>query len=70
MVKYLEIITNAETGETIERPYTAEEIAEKEQAIKNTEPERLAAMSFQQARESAFAKLAALGLTPEEIAAL
>jgi hypothetical protein len=68
------IEVNCETGEVTERPLTAEEIAaneaataawEAEQAAKATAEAEAAAL-----KEAAHAKLAALGLTPEEIAAL
>lgn len=65
---------NCETGETVERAFTPEEKARYEAG-------RLAVLAEKEAREaeearlleikaSAQAKLAALGLTPEEIAAL
>ena len=65
---------NCETGETIERPLTAEELAQREadeaqraadQAAREAEAAAVAA-----AKEAATAKLTALGLTAEEIAAL
>lgn len=58
---------NVETGEVIERELTPEEIAdlENDQAEFQAEQEAKAA-----ARASALAKLAELGLTEEEIAAL
>lgn len=68
------IEVNCETGETVTRPLTAEEIAAQEavaiaqaeaQAAREAEEAALAA-----AKEAAHAKLAALGLTAEEIAAL
>ena len=65
---------NCETGEVIERPLTAEEIAANEAAAAQAEADRLAreaeAAAVQAAKEAGQAKLAALGLTPEEIAAL
>jgi hypothetical protein len=68
------IEVNCETGEVIERPLTAEEIAANEAAAAQAEADRLAAeaevAAAQSAKESAQAKLAALGLTTEEIAAL
>ena len=65
---------NCETGEVTERPLTAEEIAQREagaaawaaeQAAREAEAEAIAA-----AKASAQNKLAALGLTASEIAAL
>ena len=65
---------NCETGEVIERPLTADEIAANEAAAAQAEADRLAAEEaaavVQSAKEAGQAKLAALGLTPEEIAAL
>jgi hypothetical protein len=65
---------NCTTGETIVRPLTEAERTEHEE-IKRISTERLAAEELAaEARAadkaSAEAKLAALGLTPEEIAAL
>jgi hypothetical protein len=68
------IEVNCTTGEVIERPLTAEEIAQREvdaaafaeaQAAREAEEATKA-----EAKASAEAKLAALGLTTEEIAAL
>ena len=68
------IEVNCTTGEVIERPLTAEEIAANEAAAVQAEADRVAreaeAEAAQAAKESANAKLAALGLTAEEIAAL
>ncbi len=67
---YIERIVNLETGETVERPYTAEEIAEVE--AKQEQAKALAQAEAEKAaiKAAAQAKLAALGLTQEEIAAL
>lgn len=68
------IIVNCETGEQTIEPLTAEEIAQLEAdrlASEAREAERLAAEAEKQAlEESANAKLLALGLTAEEIAAI
>lgn len=68
------IEVNCSTGEVVERPLTAEELAQREvdaAAGIAAEAERIAALeATQAAKESANAKLAALGLTAEEIAAL
>lgn len=68
------IEVNCTTGEVIERPLTAEELAQREAdaaAFAAAEAEREAAeAAAQAAKESAQSKLAALGLTAEEIAAL
>ena len=65
---------NCETGEVIERPLTAEELAQREvdaAAYAVAQAERAATEAAAlAAKESANAKLAALGLTAEEIAAL
>lgn len=70
MSEYKEIIFNAQTGEVTERPYTKEEIdeAKKQEAKIKSYFDELAAKD--NARQSALAKLAALGLTEYEIAAL
>ena len=68
------IEVNCTTGEVIERPLTAEEIAANEAAAAQAEADRVAReaeeTATQAAKESAQAKLAALGLTANEIAAL
>ena len=68
------IEVNCTTGEVIERPLTAEELAQREvdaAAGLAAEAARIAELeAAQAAKESANAKLAALGLTAEEIAAL
>jgi hypothetical protein len=68
------IEVNCETGEVIERPLTTEELTQREAdaaAYAAAEAERKATEAAAQvAKESAQAKLAALGLTAEEIAAL
>jgi DNA-binding NarL/FixJ family response regulator len=67
---YKEKIFNIQTGEETWRDYTKDEIilAEKlqKEATERTEVE----LQKQTIRQSALAKLAALGLTEEEIAAL
>jgi hypothetical protein len=68
------IIVDCSTGEETVVPLTAEEIAELEASAAQAEADRLAAEAEAQAKAEAKAaaesKLAALGLTPEEIAAL
>ena len=68
------IEVNCETGEVVERPLTAAELAQREAdaaAGLAAEAARIAELeAVQAAKESANAKLAALGLTAEEIAAL
>jgi DNA-binding NarL/FixJ family response regulator len=64
------VIFDVATGQLTERPLTADEIAEY-QAVQEQELERQAeADAKATARESALAKLAALGLTADEVAAL
>jgi hypothetical protein len=65
---------NCETGEITERPLTAEEIAQREvdaaaYAVEQAAREAAEAAAAE-AKASAQAKLAALGLTADEIAAL
>ena len=68
------IEVNCSTGVVTERPLTAEEVAQREadaQAAEARRAEEEAAKAAEEAaKASAQAKLAALGLTPEEIAAL
>lgn len=68
------VIVNCETGVTEVLPLTAQEIADLETARVAAEDQRLAAeaeaAAVAAAKASAEAKLAALGLSAEEIAAL
>ena len=68
------VIVNCETGVTEVLPLTAAEIADMETARVAAEDQRAAAEAeaavVAAAKESANAKLTALGLTAEEIAAL
>ena len=64
------LIFDAATGETTERPLTAEEIAEREVMKAEAEARQADAEAKATARESALAKLKALGLTQAEISAL
>lgn len=61
---------NAATGEEKIRPLTADEIAEREAMALEQAQRDAEAQAKADARESALAKLAALGLTADEIAAL
>jgi hypothetical protein len=61
---------NAETGEVIERPLTADEVADIAASKQDFDAKKAEADAKAAARESALAKLADLGLTAEEIAAL
>lgn len=67
---YKEKIINVETGEETWRDYTPEEIAEAEKNEIEAKKIRDLAKEKNAKRQSALAKLAALGLTEEEIAAL
>jgi DNA-binding NarL/FixJ family response regulator len=58
------------TGETIERPLTAEELADHEAFLASAETQQAKQEAKATARQSALTKLAALGLTEEEIGAL
>ena len=68
------IVVDCSTGESTEVELTAEEVAELEARAAEAEAERLAAEAEAQAKAeakaNAEAKLAALGLTAEEITAL
>ena len=74
MSEVIRTIVNTQTGEVITEPLTLEEIAQvqaveaerlvAEEKLKAEEADKIAA------KESARAKLAALGLTEEEVAAL
>jgi len=70
MSEYKEIIFNVATGEVTERPYTEKEIAEVKMAEQQAiifEEKMAAKIAI---RQSELAKLTALGLTEDEIAAL
>ena len=68
------VIANCQTGEIIERPATPEEIAllnaQKEEADAQNEANSARDAAEAALKESARAKLAALGLTESEISAL
>ncbi len=68
------LVINCETGEREIIPLTAEEIAEREAMAAQAEQERLAReaaeLATAEAKTSAISKLAALGLSDVEIAAL
>jgi hypothetical protein len=64
------VILDAATGEITERPLTADEIADRETLQAEAEARQAEADAKVAARESALAKLAALGLTADEVAAL
>jgi DNA-binding NarL/FixJ family response regulator len=64
------VIFDAATGEVTERAFTSEEIAEHNARQTQADSEKIQAEAKATARESALAKLAALGLTADEVAAL
>ena len=65
------IEVNCTTGEVIERPLTADEIAANEAAAAQAEADRLAAEAEAEAKAQAKAELLAkLGITAEEAALL
>lgn len=70
MENYREKIVNIQTGEETYRDYSAAEIAEVEAALIEAKARATQAKIREQNRVSALAKLAALGLTEDEIAAL
>lgn len=61
---------NGATGVTVEREFTAKDVAELEAIKVQAEEIKAEAEAKATARESALAKLAALGLTADEVAAL
>jgi hypothetical protein len=67
---FKEVTVDVATGQVTERPLTAEEIAERELMQAEAEERQAEAEAKVAARESALAKLAALGLTADEVAAL
>lgn len=67
---YKEKIVNILTGEETWRDYTKEEIEEAKKGEQEAQKRTAEANKKDAARQSALAKLAALGLTEDEIAAL
>jgi hypothetical protein len=70
MTKPMIKIHNVETDEIIEREMNAEEYANHLQIVKDYEARTAEAQAKAATRASALAKLAALGLSADEIAAL
>jgi DNA-binding NarL/FixJ family response regulator len=72
--KQAEILTaleiNGITGEVLVRDLTEDELAQRKIDTANATAQKLAEQAKVAARESALAKLAALGLTADEIASL
>lgn len=64
------VIFNAATGELIERPLTAEELAEREVMQAEVEAREAERIAKEEAKANGMAKLIALGLTEEEAGAL
>ena len=64
------IIFDAETGETTERPFTEEEVANLAQMRANEEAREAERIAKEEAKANGMAKLIALGLTEEEAGAL
>ena len=67
---YREKIVNAITGEETYRDYTADEVKEVEAAQIEAAARTAQIEAKANARASALAKLAELGLTPDEVASL
>lgn len=63
-------IVNLQTGKEIVRDYTPEELAELQEIQVEQEAKQVEQAAREAARQSALDKLAALGLTPEEISAI
>jgi DNA-binding NarL/FixJ family response regulator len=61
---------DALSGESVTRPLTADELAQRELDIAEAQARQAEQEAKATARESALAKLAALGLTADEVAAL
>lgn len=70
MSKPIVKIHNAQTDEIIEREMTDDEFVDYQQAIVDSDAARLKVEAAKIARQSALDKLAALGLTADEVAAL
>lgn len=74
MTIYKEAILNIETGEVTYTEFTPDELEahnqKQEQALAEHEAFIAAELAKQEAKEAGLSKLAALGLTPEEITAI
>jgi hypothetical protein len=68
--EFIAVFVDAETGEVTERPFTDEEIAQRDAMAAEIDERQAELDAKAAARESALLKLADLGLTSEEIAAL
>jgi small-conductance mechanosensitive channel len=67
---YIERIVDVQTGETTEREYTTAEIAQVEKRILKSQGEVAALTQAEADKAAAQAKLAALGLTTDDLKAL
>lgn len=70
MTDYQEVIIDVKNGEITTRPYTTEEIAAVELAKKEAKIKSEAYLRAATAKEAAESKLAALGLTADDLKAL
>lgn len=70
MEKLYKTLVNLETGEEIREEFTAEDYTNHKKWIDEVEAELEKEKKKEASRQSALAKLAALGLTEDEIAAL
>jgi Holliday junction resolvasome RuvABC DNA-binding subunit len=70
MSNLVSVIVNALTGETTEVELTFEELAQWEADKAASEAQQAEQKAKEAARQTALDKLAALGLTPEEISAI
>jgi hypothetical protein len=68
--KLTKLTIDALTGEALEEELTSEELAELSHIAEESAQAQASQLAKEEARTSALAKLAALGLTEEEIAAL
>ncbi len=64
------VIHNTETGEIIGRDMTPEELAQHQKDLANAQAEQIKKQEKAAAKIAAEAKLAALGLTPDDLKAL
>jgi predicted TPR repeat methyltransferase len=67
---YIERIVNADTNEVIEKPYTKEQVAEVDAAKKKWQEMQATEAAKAAEKAAATAKLAALGLTEDDLKAL
>lgn len=70
MTKPLTRVHNTETGEIIDREMTDDEYAEYQKGVAETQGQQDIIEAAQKAKDAAQAKLAALGLTGDDLKAL